>query len=871
MRFCRENLHVKSTEGWSIQNVVAGSNIFAADLYKNNEKQNHTLYITNINNSGFHVRVEMDKKLSSYRYDIYHDNLIVNKTKIENIDNIEVYNIDQTYYIGNKEIILEITPSPLQIRLLKAGKEYINIVADEFMIIEDGSAADSENFDNHVETVPNGKTSVGLSFAFPKESKISGFLEENTALNLDDIKESRRYARDGFSLYGNVPFFIAHHNTLDSTPGVFWMNPSDLFFSIRTEEARKGKNGIDGNRIVRVLSEGGFINFVLFADSLPNVMKQYTHITGLPDMPPAWTLGYQQSKWGYESQKIVEEVHKNLTENEIPHDVTWLDIDHLNSSTPFTMSSDWFYDADKMFKTAEDEHRAIIKITDPHMKVSDDFAPYKEAMENDYFVKYNDNVFYDNCWPGNSSWPDFLREDVRNWWASKFTKENGFPSSVFVWNDMNEPSAWTSMEATFPKDSKQLNGKVESREVKSIYGLAMTAATHKGLSERGNRTFLLTRSFFAGSQKYAWHWSGDNTADYSYLRESIDTLLTANLNGMYFTGSDVGGFFGNSTADLIARWFQAGSLLYPLFREHSEFESNHREPYVFIESNPKEYQAIKSAIIERYELLPHLYKTAERTVRAAEPFVAPVWYYHPYNMSHDINYQPIVGRDLMVCPLLTNKTETVKVVKPPGRWFFYRTGKELTDQETKVNAWITDNVPAFTRGGSIIGKFTKTALTVYDTFQQNITLLISVDSNYEASGYLYFDDLISHDYKEGKFMNVTVDFSKKKFKITVDGGLKQNVICDKIIVYGLNKKVEFHGIDGKFRDGVLFVDDLKIKLYENRTWYPEYYYTIVYVSVAVVGVVILIVLIFYCLKKRPESGHDDYEAIGPSKKYKFIS
>ena len=475
---------------------------------------------------------------------------------------------------------------------------------------------------------------------------------------------------------------------------------------------------------------------------MSEVLKEYTYLTGLPEFPPAWTLGYQQSKWGYESQKVVEEVLSNLSINGIPHDVTWLDIDHLNASTPLTMSNEWFYDSKKMFDDAERENRIIIRIADPHMKVDNDFKPYNECAEQDFFVKYQISNFVSECWPGLSSWPDYLRKEVRSWWSSKFTPENGFPNSVFVWNDMNEPSAWSHMEGTFPKDSLQLAEKLESREVKNLYGLAMTAATHDGLVKRGNRTFLLTRSFFAGSQKYTWHWSGDNSGTWSHLQESISTLLNANMNGMYFTGSDMGGFFGSTTAQLLCRWYQAGSLLYPLYREHGELTSNHREPYLYKETNPTEYRSIKESILERYQLLPFLYKTMEKTSRTGEPFVAPSWYYYPNDIPHDVVFQPIVGGDLMVVPVLTNESDEVKVLSPPGRWYNLRTGKELNSKNvTKIESHINESVPAFTRGGSIIGKFSNTSLTVYDTFNNNVTLIISVDELQEAHGYLYFDDL----------------------------------------------------------------------------------------------------------------------------------
>lgn len=405
MRFCRDNLLVNNTNGWELSSPSFANKDFSAKLVYNQVVLNHTLHINKITNSGFHLYVDLDEKLTSYRYDFYHDDLIVNKTRIDTLDELNHTSANGVNYLNWNNFTVKIESSPLRITFMRNGVEYIDISSQNFMIIENGEDVDTELFDGKLETVPNGATSVGLSFSFDNKSLITGFLEEDTTLNLEDIESSRRYTRDGYSLYGSVPFFYAHHQSLNYTPSVFWMNPTDTFFNLRHE---------NNQRTIRLLSEGGFINTIIFIDHMSEVLKEYTYLTGLPEFPPAWTLGYQQSKWGYESQKVVEEVLSNLSINGIPHDVTWLDIDHLNASTPLTMSNEWFYDSKKMFDDAERENGIIIRIADPHMKVDNDFKPYNECAEQDFFVKYQSSNFVSECWPGLSSWPDYLRKEVRS-------------------------------------------------------------------------------------------------------------------------------------------------------------------------------------------------------------------------------------------------------------------------------------------------------------------------------------------------------------------------------------------------------------------------------------------------------------------------
>ena len=859
LRFCRDRLNAENLPySFEKDSVIFKDNLLEVPLLYNGEKTSATLFVYKIKKSGFRVRVDPGTNLSSYRFDITHDNLIVDGEKINTKDEVEHTANDTAEILISDDVYLTIQRNPLQFFVGNETTNFMTINKNNRMFIEDGSEVEPQTFEQWTETFPHGKTAVSMSFSFNSPNTyLTGFLEGLDPSNLPDTSEDRRYTRDGYSKYGVVPFFIGHTKDFGKiTPSIFWINPSDLVMNRITSE---------NDRMVNLVSEGGFIDFVIFLDKIQNVLDQYQYLTGIQKMAPAQLLGYQQSKWGYESQKVVEEVLQNLTNAGFPHDVTWFDIDHLDAKKPFTMNNTWFYNSTKMFNDAKEQNRIIIRIADPHMKVEENYTQYKEANEIHAFIQYNGSNFVGSSWPGNCSWPDYLRSDVRKWWADQFQDKNQFPESVHIWNDMNEIAVWQSMEGTAPKDSYHLNGSLELREVHNIYGLSMTAATYDGLVKRGSgRPFILTRSFFAGSQKFTWHWSGDNDGTWDHLRLSIDTLLTSNMNGMPFTGSDVGGFNTNTSSKLQARWFQAGAFLYPVFRQHSSNSTVHREPYLFNETEPEIFEIMKNATVKRYKLLPLLYKAMHTTSTTGKPFVSPLWYLYPEAGLDDVKYQPLVSNTLMVVPVLDEDPENLTVVKPPGRWYDFDTGKELLETEY-LNVTMDTN-PRYIRGGKITAEFSNIGLTVFDTFKNNLTLIIAADEKNKANGKLYFDDLESDKYLSGDYVEIEIEYTTKELKFKPEGNGDFHPIIEKIIIYGATEEPEFKikGSNVIQKDGKYEISNIEIDASKNATYdktsgsLSEITIIIVcIVCVVIVAVIIVVCVILYKKRKAKKAQQDE--------------
>ena len=781
LRFCSDNLN----KTHPILSIDRSKSIFDDFQYKSQifvdgEETENYLVIYKIKNSGFRFRIERNEEMSSYRFDITFDDLIVYKDKINEKEKL-IKEEQQSFDVLETEdhlLNVNIVSYPLSISFGRNNKLFISINEDNFLFFENGEPLeDTEWITNtfyeeahmQTETYPHGKTAVGVDISFlSPESRLTGFSEGTYPVNLEDTngEAERRYSRDSYSMYGFVPMMTAHCSDFgDIQPTILYLNPSDMFLKIKTKSSA---------RVAELVSEGGFVDIIVFLDKMPNVLLQYSYLTGYASLPPRFAFGYHQSKYGYKNQKEVENILDELDAANFPHDFLWLDIDHLYKSQPFRIDTEnWFYDPQKLYKKQADNNRYVVRITDPHMPIDEGHKQYNEAHDLDYFIKDKDgNEVRANCWPGNSTWPDFFRKEVREWWGKQFFYDAdpiGWAKNVWSWNDMNEIAVFDSIEGTAKKDWLHYGGKLEDREVHSSYGLMMTAATYNGLLQRDNnelRPFILTRSFFAGSQKFTWHWSGDNNPTWEHLQYSIDMIVSAGLNGLPFSGSDIGGFTSNTTDELHTRWFEVAAYIYPFCRQHAGINSEYREPYLYKNSKPEVFNAMLTSIQERYKLLPLWYTASYHYTQTAEPLILPLWYDYPSNEEyHDIRFQVLLDHRLMICPVVYEGKREVDVIKPEGRWFDFHSGKELLKSET-ISADLSE-IPVFIKGGTIIPYFTEVKTNVKDQFSQNIQLVVALDDNEYAKGDLYLDDGETlnyekeHIYAEFEFINRTFTYKVK--------------------------------------------------------------------------------------------------------------
>ncbi|KAG9688544.1 putative alpha glucosidase II, alpha subunit, partial [Aureobasidium melanogenum] len=371
------------------------------------------------------------------------------------------------------------------------------------------------------------------------------------------------------------------------------------------------------------------------------------------------------------------------------------------------------------------------------------------------------NIYEGWCWPGSSYWVDCFSPAARKWWAQLFqyAKFKGSAHNLWLWNDMNEPSVFNGPETTMPKDNLH-HGNWEHRDVHNLNGLTLVNATFEGLVARnkeeekagGVRPFVLTRSFYAGSQRMGAMWTGDNQANWEHLEASLPMILSLGVSGFPFAGADVGGFFGNPPRELLTRWYQAGAF-YPFFRAHAHIDTRRREPYLLPDL---EKGIVTQALRLRYALLPAWYTAFHTASKTGAPIVQPMYYAHPGDeKGFAIDDQMYLGSTgLLVKPVTKEGATSVDIYLPDGeKYFDYSDYTSYSGPgHVKVEAPL-EKIPLLMRGGHIIPRRDRprrsSGLMKFDPF----TLVVVLGNDGNAEGELYLDDGESYEYEQGAYIH----------------------------------------------------------------------------------------------------------------------
>lgn len=373
------------------------------------------------------------------------------------------------------------------------------------------------------------------------------------------------------------------------------------------------------------------------------------------------------------------------------------------------------------------------------------------------------------CWPGTSLYPDFTDPAMREYWGSQFAldKYKGTNKDTYIWNDMNEPSVFNGPEVTMPRDAIHGYGKVEHRDVHNMYGYYVHRATFEGLEKRvpGDRPFVLTRSFFAGSHRYAAIWTGDNYAKWEHLETSIPMVGALALGGVSLSGADVGGFFKHPDAEMVARWYQLGIIAYPFLRNHAHLETPRREPYVYDEQS---MLLVKAALQLRYKMLPLWYTIFEEYHRIGKPVVRPLFFdFLSDPVTHAdpeaVENEIMLGDAVLVHSVFKPLAEgnSVKVYLPESAgWYDLHTGAYSPPGFYDVPVMM-ESIPTYYRAGKIIPIKNRVRRSSTCMHMDPHTLSVYLDpvSN-TAAGSLYIDDYKTKQYLDGKSF-LRADFSYK--------------------------------------------------------------------------------------------------------------
>lgn len=681
---------------------------------------------------------------------------------------------------------------------------------------EDEQGCWEETFKDFSDPKVRGPESVGVDVSFPSAEQLHGIPERTMDLALGNTVAAdgtitsepyRLYNLDvpyyeldkPLGLYGSVPLLIGRDG--QSSAAVFWHNSSETYVDASGGVSTSGKKS-------HWYSEAGQLDmFLLPGPSVREVYRQYLWLTGNPAMPQYFSLGYHQCRYSYMSDEDARGVNAGFEKHDIPYDVLWLDIDHTDGKRYFTWNNKTFPDPKGLQDHTASFGRKTVTIIDPHVKRDPNYSLHQLAEgEGLYVTNPDDNgeAFSGKCWAGESSYLDYNNSKVRDAWASRFSETNypGFTPHLHVWNDMNEPSVFNGPEGTIPKHMQHAGG-VEHRHVHNLYGHDMVKATFAGLHKARNgtdRPFILTRSFFAGSQRYSSVWTGDNGSEWSHLAASVPMLLSLQLCGIVQSGADVGGFFRNPKGDSVARWYQAAAFQ-PFFRGHSGKGTKRREPWDFGEPFTKH---IRDAIRARYELMPLWYTLFASIAcgtgagfgsEACAPPMRPVWWEFPNEPDDDGRW--MVGDCLLVAPVMTEGAKEHTVELPAGAVWYdlydpVHPGVKLPGVERVTKECGLDRMFVMQRGGTIVPKLEKKRSCSKYMSGDSFTLVVGLDEVGKAEGILYVDDGRSYEFEKGKFGLMKFDYEEGRLKVCRIGGegeIGRETRVEKVVVLGFGEDI----------------------------------------------------------------------------------
>lgn len=621
------------------------------------------------------------------------------------------------------------------------------------------------------DTIPFGPESVALDFTFKNGiTNVFGVPEHAESLRLRDTSNTEPYRlfnADTFKytpystapMYGAIPFMFGMTPT--AATGVFWINAADTDISVNYNKE---------STLSHWISESGVLDFVIFVgDSPKDVIQSFTKLTGTLTMPPLASLGYHQCRWNYDTSEDVLTVDEQMEKNNIPYDFIWLDVEYTDKKKYFTWDDATFPDPHQLLEKLYKNKRQLVTIIDPHLKL-DYFASDALTKENGVVLDRFNNPFVGECWPGESVWIDTFNPEAAKTWGGfyqDFIDDLEYHNLGF-WNDMNEPSVFGGEELSFPLDNVHYGG-VEHRSLHNLYGMTVHKATYDALRDiYGNETrpFLLTRSFFAGSQRSTAIWTGDNHATWRHLKASMPMIMSLNVAGMPFVGADVGGFFGDPTPELMVRWNQAGAF-YPFFRGHAHIDSPRREPYLY-ESPYKEQMT--EAIQLRYQILPMVYNEFYESHINGTPIMTPLFYKYPeLEETYKIDDEFYFG-GMLVKPIVEEGAVKTNVFFPSKKNIFYdfKTYELHKGGQTEEVDAPLDSIPVFIEGGHVLFKKTRLRKSSVSMKYDPYTLVVAPDLNKNAKSSLYVDDGESYDFEnKDEYLKFEVSLRGKTLKSTV--------------------------------------------------------------------------------------------------------
>ncbi len=576
---------------------------------------------------------------------------------------------------------------------------------------------------------------------------------------------------------------------------------------------------------LELISAGQELDLYVLAGPTPHeVLRRYADLTGYAPLPPLWSLGAAQSRWGYKSADEIRSIIAGYREHDLPLDGIYLDIDYMDAYKVWTWDKSRYPDPAGLVREAREAGVRLLPIVDPGVKAEPGYDVYEAGVAADHMVRTaRGDVLLGEVWPDPAAFPDFSRGEVQGWWADlhqHFT-DLGIGGQ---WNDMNEPANFSlrgpasalgvtgfnvgtqyTEGKTLPYDAR--HGNRSHLEMHNVYANGMAEASRQGYARHAPdiRPFILTRAGAAGIQRSAAVWTGDNASRWSHLQLSLPMLMGLGLSGIPFSAPDVGGFDLDSTGELLARWYQAG-LGYAFLRNHASNFTVYQEPWRFGEPY---LSVIRDALQMRYRLLPHLYTLARQATVSALPPLRPLALHYPHDAQARTEATTyLLGEGLLVAPVLQANTAQRPVYLPSAgeRWAelsgLASFGAVHPGGQTVTAQAPLGTLPIYLKGGQAVAVTGAAAHTTHARWEE-LTWLAHLGPE-GLDGTLYEDDGDGHGLSRLTRLHAEQTDGRLRLWCGEEGELPRVARREHLHLIGLDGVT---GVDGaaewSFEDGLL--------------------------------------------------------------------
>ncbi|XP_055955058.1 maltase-glucoamylase isoform X1 [Patella vulgata] len=575
---------------------------------------------------------------------------------------------------------------------------------------------------------------------------------------------------------------------------------------------------------------GGILDFYIFMGPSPEqAVQQYIQAIGEPVMPPYWALGFHVCRFGYNDVNDVEAVIKRTRAAGLPYDAQWVDIEYKYEFVDFTLNKKLWGDLPKVIEDLHGHNQKFILTIDPgslanRKKIkkvklnSPGYNVYDDGVLQDVFIKNESNqIVLAKYWPGMAATPDFTNPKTQGWWLKNmeylYNDENIKYDAL--WLDKNEVSPRDSMKCSRNKwnnppyvpdvggssEDSILNKNTICMDLKqhwgrhydsrALYGHGQSILTYNGLLHQfpRKRPWVMTRSSFVGTGKYATKWMGDNRSTWADILWSVISIVEFSMFGFAMNGADICGFGYAAEYELCLRWHQLGAF-YPFSRNHNTKKKRPQDPASW---DQRFVDIVKPVLMTRYRLLPYLYTLMYKAHEEGHMVMKALLFEFPADRNTwSIDRQFLLGPALLISPALEPNQTVVEAYFPKARWYEYNQGSEIIPSARTHKLYTPlEVVNLHIRGGHVI-PVQQPSTTTYQSRQNPMGIIIALDENHLANGELFLDDGESLETHKN-IKSTIVQFSMSKtgelvIKYMVNNYTGADYLYIKTIeIYGLNK------------------------------------------------------------------------------------